>query len=496
MVRPDRLRPTQPERALTVNATPPSADDARRVLLSAFVMTSVTHQSAGLWVDPTNETHRYTDLDHWTSLARLLESAGFENLFIADFLAVHDTHEGSIAPALRHAAQMPINDPLMAVSAMAAVTKRLGFGITVSTTFEQPYPLARRLTTLDHLTKGRLGWNVVTSMQESTARNHGQDTLLEHDERYERAEEFMEVVYKLWEGSWEDDAVVRDRETGVYTDPDKVHPIEHEGRWYRVPGAFTSEPSPQRTPFLFQAGTSPRGRAFAARHAEAVFMTPQNPVVARAYVDDIRHRAAAEGRDPRSIKIFTAFVPVLGETDEAARAEHDRLVALGSRETAATLYSSWTGIDTSQIDPDQPLADLETNTGRSFVEMFSRLDPTRVWRVRDIYDFIIVGGLSPVVVGSPATVADEMERWVREADVDGFNVGYALNPGTFEDVARLLVPELRRRGLVPDQDDAPAATLRERLSGRGPRLHPDHPGSTYRRVPSPTTSAPDPDDHA
>lgn len=477
---------------MTSSHTSSSTADSRRVLLSAFVMTSVTHQSAGLWTHPDNQTHRYTDLDYWVDLAKLLDGAGFDSLFIADFLAVHDTHEGSTAPALRNAAQVPINDPLMAVSAMAAATERLGFGITVSTTFEQPYPLARRLTTLDHLTRGRLGWNVVTSMQESTARNHGFDRLLDHDERYDRAEEFMEVVYKLWEGSWEDDAVVRDAERGVYVDPDKVHPIEHDGEHYRVPGVFPSEPSPQRTPFLFQAGTSGKGRAFAARHAEAVFMTPQNTEVARTYVDDIRRLAAEEGRDPQSLKIFTAFVPVLGETDEEAQATYEQLVARGSRETAATLFSSWTGIDTSTLDPDQPLEHIDTNTGRSFVEMFSRLDPTRTWRVRDIYDFIIVGGLSPVVVGSPVTVADEMQRWIAEGGVDGFNVGYALSPGTFEDVARLLVPELRRRGLVPDAELA-VTSLRERISGDGPRLPDTHPGAGHRRPASTPSTDPSTD---
>lgn len=180
-------------------------------------------------------------------------------------LGVYDVYQGSRDAAVRHGAQIPLSDPLPAVSAMAAVTERLGFGITVSLTYEQPYKLARTLTTLDHLTKGRIAWNVVTSYLESAARHLGLGEQVPHDDRYEVAEEFLEVCYKLWECSWDDDAVVRDRERGIYTDPGRIRDIAHKGRHFTVPGVFLSEPSPQRTPVIFQAGASPRGRAFAAR---------------------------------------------------------------------------------------------------------------------------------------------------------------------------------------------------------------------------------------
>src|ERR1700754_3813892 len=252
-----------------------------RILLNAFDMACVGHQSVGLWRHPDDQGRRYPDIGYWTELARLLERGGFDALFLADVLGVYDVYRGSRDVAVREAVQVPVNDPVMAVSAMAAVTEHLGFGVTVSVAYEQPYALARRMKTLDHLTKGRVAWNVVTSYLESAARNLGRDQQIPHDERYELAEEYLEVCYKLWEGSWEPGAVVRDAERGVYTDPAKVHDIAHKGRYFDVPGPFVCEPSPQRTPVIFQAGASARGSRFAAAHAEAVFVNGPTPAVVR-----------------------------------------------------------------------------------------------------------------------------------------------------------------------------------------------------------------------
>jgi FMN-dependent oxidoreductase (nitrilotriacetate monooxygenase family) len=222
--------------------------------------------------------------------------------------------------------QTPVTDPLLAVSAMAAATKRLGFGVTVSTTYESPYLLARKFSTLDHLTGGRIGWNVVTSLLDSAARNIiGRDRQIPHDERYAMAQEFLEVTYKLWEGSWESDAVVRDRVRGIYTDATKVHGIGHEGTYFSVPGAHLVEPSPQRTPVLFQAGTSPAGREFASRNAELVFASDSRPDVLRHNVDDIRRRAVGHGRKPEAIKFLTSIEIVVDETDSAAKAKKREL---------------------------------------------------------------------------------------------------------------------------------------------------------------------------
>src|SRR5690349_7178373 len=238
-----------------------------RIILNAFDMTCVSHQAAGTWRHPSSQASKYNDIDYWTNLAMELERGCFDTLFIADVVGVYDVYRGSAEMALKDAAQVPVNDPFGAISAMAAVTKHVGFGVTAAVTFEQPYLLARRLSTLDHLTKGRVAWNVVSSYLNSASINVGMDKQLAHDERYDMADEYLDVMYKLWEGSWEDGAVHRNKETGVFTDGKKVHPIKHEGKYYKVPGFHLCEPSPQRTPVIFQAGASGRGRAFAAQHA-------------------------------------------------------------------------------------------------------------------------------------------------------------------------------------------------------------------------------------
>ncbi|MHA6628597.1 LLM class flavin-dependent oxidoreductase [Pseudonocardia sichuanensis] len=452
-----------------------------RILLNAFDMACVGHQSAGLWRHPDDQGHRYTDLDYWTELAQLLERGGFDALFLADVLGVYDVYGGSRDAAVRQAAQVPVNDPIMPVSAMAAVTQRLGFGVTVSVAYEQPYALARRMTTLDHLTKGRVAWNVVTSYLESAARNMGRDQQIPHDERYELAEEYLEVCYKLWEGSWEPGAVVRDAERGVFTDPAKVHDIAHKGRYYEVPGPFLCEPSPQRTPVIFQAGASPRGSRFAAAHAEAVFVSGPTPTVLRRSVDRIREAAAAAGRDASAIKIFAMLTAIAAETDAAAVAKRDSYLELASPEAALALFGGWSGVDLSGADPDQLLEYVETDATRSALAAFTTADPDREWTVGELARFVTVGGRGPVVVGSGATVADELERWVDESGVDGFNLAYAVTPGTFVDFVEHVVPELRRRGRAQESYAAP--TLRENLgTAPGPQLADDHPGARYRRL--------------
>ncbi|MET0977298.1 MAG: NtaA/DmoA family FMN-dependent monooxygenase, partial [Paeniglutamicibacter terrestris] len=226
----------------------------RKIRFNAFDMNCVGHQSPGLWKHPKDQSARYKDLSYWTDLAKTLEKGKFDGIFIADVLGTYDVFGGSNEVPLRAGTQVPVNDPFMLVSAMASVTENLSFGVTAGTAYEHPYPFARRLATLDHLTKGRVGWNVVTGYLPSAARNMGQEDQLEHDERYNHADEYLEVVYKLLEGSWEEDAVVKDVERGIFTDPSKVHEIKHEGKYFKVPGIAITEPSPQRTPVVFQAG--------------------------------------------------------------------------------------------------------------------------------------------------------------------------------------------------------------------------------------------------
>jgi len=448
--------------------------------LNAFDMACAGHQSPGLWRHPEDQSFRYKDLEYWTSLARLLEAGGFDSLFIADVLGAYDVYQGSADAAVTDGVQVPVNDPLLMVSAMAAVTSHLGFGVTVSSTYEQPYALARKFGTLDHLSKGRVGWNIVTSYLDSAARNMGRDRQVPHDERYQAAEEFLEVCYKLWESSWEDGAVVRDKARGVFADPGKVHPVGHQGRYFSVPGVFLCEPSPQRTPLLFQAGASASGLAFAARHAEAVFFIEPRPELLRPKVARLRELAKGQGRDPRSLKVFPLMTVVTAATDAEARAKLADYQRYASYDGALALYGGWTGLDRSGYDPDRPLRYADTDAMRSALETFTTADPAREWTPREIARFVGIGGRGPVVAGGPGTVADEMERWISEADADGFNLPYAITPGTFQDIVEHLVPELRARGLLRTAYEG--STLRESLYGAGQaRLREDHPGARYRR---------------
>jgi FMN-dependent oxidoreductase (nitrilotriacetate monooxygenase family) len=450
----------------------------RQIHFNAFDMNCVGHQSPGLWAHPRDRSWQYKDLEYWTDLAKLLERGRFDGVFIADVLGVYDVFRGDLDTALRVSTQIPVNDPLQLVPAMALVTQHLGFGVTASISFEHPYTFARRISTLDHLTKGRAGWNIVTSYLESGARNIGLSNQSQHDDRYEVAEEYMEVVYKLWEGSWADGAVLRDRERRIFTDPSKVQPIAHEGKHYKVPGVHLSEPSPQRTPVLYQAGASSRGQRFAGEHAECVFVATPSKTVLKKTVAAIRQSVAAAGRDPRSVLIFNLQTVIVDETDAKAKAKYEDYKQYIDLDGALALGSGWMGIDFGAYGLDEPLRHIKTNAVQSSVDAFSSADPSKIWTVRELAEWIGIGGLGPLIVGGPATVADVLQEWVEETDVDGFNLAYAVTHETFADIVEHLVPELQKRGAY--RTEYAAGTLREKLFGAGPRLPETHPGSRYR----------------
>lgn len=451
----------------------------KRISLNAFDMSTPTHQSPGLWRHPENRADTYNTLGYWTDLAKTLEAGTFDALFLADVLGIYDVYRNSSAPALLDADQVPLNDPFMQISAMAAVTKNLAFAVTSALTYEQPYALARKFSTLDHLTSGRVGWNVVTSYLESAARNLGLERQLDHDARYDLAEEFMDVTYKLWEGSWEEGAVLKDRERGIYTDPAKVHPINHQGKYFNVPGIHLSEPSPQRTPAIFQAGASPRGREFGARHAEGIFINGIRPDLTRKTTDATRDAAEAAGRGRDAAKIYALMTTVVADSDAAAEKLHREYLSYSSREGAMAFYGGWSGLDLSRYASDQELKYLDTNAARSALSIFTTADPQRSWTPNAIADYLGVGGIGPVLVGSPETVADEVERWIDEGGLDGINLAYAITPGSFQQFSELVVPELRKRGRVWDKYEG--STLREYLAGEGnPRVAQSHPAAAYR----------------
>ena len=459
-------------------STSPASRAGRELLFNAFDMNCVAHQSPGLWRHPEDRARDYNTLGYWTHLAQTLEKGLFDGLFIADVLGPYSVYGGTAEAAIRSGAQTPVNDPFLLVSAMAAVTEHLGFGVTAGTAYEHPYPFARRLATLDHLTGGRVGWNVVTGYLPSAAQNMGQDDQMEHDERYEHADEYLDVVYKLLEGSWEDDAVRYDKETGVFADPAKVHDIRHEGRYFKVPGAAVTEPSPQRTPVIYQAGASTRGRAFAGKHAEAVFINAPTPELAASTVRKIRQALVDEGRDPYDVKVFAMQTVVTAATDEEAQAKYEDLAQYVDHEGALVLMSGWMGIDLSTFDLDEPIGDVESNAIQSAVETFKKASGSaEEWTVRKLAEWVGIGGFGPVIVGGGESAARQLVEWADETDVDGYNLAYHITPGTFEDVVEFVVPELQKLGRY--KTAYTDGTLRHKLFGRGDHLPEGHHGASF-----------------
>jgi FMN-dependent oxidoreductase (nitrilotriacetate monooxygenase family) len=446
-----------------------------KLIVNAFTMNTPGHLSAGLWRHPRDASRRYLDIDYWIELAATLERGGIDAMFLADVLGVYDVYGGSADAALRSGAQIPVNDPLQLIPAMAAATTNLGFGMTASVSFEHPFPFARRMSTLDHHTGGRIGWNVVTSYLSSGALNLGVSGQVAHDRRYDIADEYLEVCYKLWERSWDDGAVIVDAERGIYVDPARVHPIAHRGEFFDVPGIHLAEPSPQRTPYLFQAGASPRGLRFASRHAEAVFVAAPSTAVLTKQVAAVAAAVTAAGRDPGNVPVINQQTVVLAETDAAAQRLFDDYLEHADPVGAQVLLSGWTGIDFAALEPDRVLERQDSDAIQSVIDAFTSSDPGRAWTPREIADYARIGGDGPVLVGSPSTVADALELIAETSGVRGFNLAATVVPETWTQVVDLLMPELRRRGLVK-ADYAPG-TLREKL-GTGPRLAAPHPAAT------------------
>lgn len=451
---------------------------SKQIRFNAFEMNCVGHQSPGLWKHPRDRSWQYKDLSYWMDLAKILERGLFDAVFIADVIGYYDVYKGSNYHAIQQAAQIPVNDPLQIAAPIALASQHLGIGITASTSFEHPYTFARRLSTLDHHTQGRVGWNIVTSYLESGAKNLGQSGLRLHDNRYEVADEYIEVIYKLLEGSWEADAVVRDREKGIFTHPEKVHEIGHKGKYFDVPGYHLCEPSPQRTPVLFQAGASGKGKTFAAQHAECVFVAAPSKAILKNYVVDVRAQAAQFGRDPKKLLIFNLVTIIVDETDAKAQAKFEEYQRYSSYDGALVFMSGWTGIDFGQYLPTELVRHIETNAIISAVEHLA--NGSKTWSIEELAKFGGIGGMGPVFVGSPATIADILQEWVDETDTDGFNLAYAVAHETFEDIVEYLVPELQKRGVY--QTEYKSGTLRNKLFGDGDLLATNHPANQYRDI--------------
>jgi FMN-dependent oxidoreductase (nitrilotriacetate monooxygenase family) len=451
-------------------------------------MNTVGHISQGLWRHDENTRERYTDIGFWQSEARLLEEGLFDTVFLADVVGAYDGYRDGPETAIREAVQIPNNDPLLVIPAMAAATTNLGFVATFSTTYEPPFAFARRASTLDHLTRGRFGWNVVTSYLPNAARNFGLADELSHQQRYDRAHEYMDVVYKLWEGSWEDGAVVRDRSRGIYTDPSKVHRIDHVGEYFSVAGPHLSEPSPQRTPVLFQAGSSPTGRAFAARHAEVVFVGGASTADFASSIADIHRLAEQGGRGASAVKTLGSAVLIAGKTHEEAERRAEDYVRFSSAQGYLAYAGGGSGIDLAGYAPETPIAEvIAASGGTKDAATMARYAPgaTVGEALREVVRF----DRGPFfAVGTGDEIAQQIEGWVRDTDIDGFNLRQFLTPGTVENFIEFVVPALQKRGLY--RTAYGEGTLRERFFGSGAsRLPESHPAARYRVRPDPN---PDP----
>jgi FMN-dependent oxidoreductase (nitrilotriacetate monooxygenase family) len=446
----------------------------RPLYFSAFVMNTPSHVVHGLWRDPASANHQINSLKHWVDLARYLDGAGYDLMFFADVSGLRSPWNGSYELVAREGMQIPTNDPSVLISALATATENLGLVYTSSIAQSLPFDFARRISTLDHYTGGRVGWNIVTSFSDNTYRNYGHDKLIEHDLRYEIAEEYVDVLYKLWEGSWDEDALRADKEAGVHADATKIHKINHAGEYFSVEGPHFVTPSPQRVPVLFQAGASPVGQRFSARNAEGVFISSPDPESARGLINETRELAAGYGRDPYDVKFFQGLSLVVGRTSEEAREKEARMEELLSVEGVLCHILGDAGIDAGALPLDTPLSDLGEFRG---IQGWVRWAAEGADGEPTIDDLGRAFERSSRIVGSPEEIADRLETW-RDAGIDGVNIFHAVRPDTFKDIADLLFPELRKRGLLGTDK---SGTLRHKLSGGGSDRLPDtHPAAKYR----------------
>ncbi len=423
----------------------------KQMHINVNILSSGSHGAS--WRSPLGNPLGYIQIEHYQRIAQIAERGKLDAVFLADALAIAFDPKTNPSWAL---------DPAVIVAGMAAATRRIGFIATASTTFSHPYNIARTFSSLDHVSHGRVGWNVVTTYDERAAGNFGARNLPKHADRYARAAEFVDVVQALWD-SWEDDALVLDRAAGRFADPAKIHAINHNRAHFSVTGPLQIPRSPQGRPVLVQAGSSEQGRDLAARYAEAVFSVQQDLDEAKAYYADVKRRAAAYGRDPAAISILPGLFVIVAATEAEARQRRKALDELAGEDSLLARFAGQLGLDAAELDLDRPfpeklLAQVENYMGtRGFVEATLSLARNQALTVRDI--IASGGGAHRLVVGSPRQIADTMEHWVNEGAADGFNIMCDVFPSGLESFVDLVVPELQQRGLF--RREYSGSTLRE-----------------------------------
>ncbi|MEK7887299.1 LLM class flavin-dependent oxidoreductase [Burkholderia contaminans] len=434
--------------------------------LGAFLYPTGHHIAA--WRHPDSQADAGVDFGHYVRLAQAAEAAKFDLVFLADGVGTRgDDVEFLSRTAHSYVAQF---EPLTLLSALAAVTERIGLVGTASTSFNEPFHIARKFASLDHISGGRAGWNLVTSSSAHEARNFNRDAHFDHAERYARAEEFADVVRGLWD-SWDDDAFVRDRASGRFFDPRKRHVLDHRGRFFQVRGPLNVARPPQGHPVVVQAGSSPAGTRLAARTAEVIFTAQQTLDDAVAFYADVKGQLAAFGRDPDTLKIMPGVFPVVGRTESEAKEKFDALQSLIDPAVGLALVSGLTGgFDLSAYPLDGPIPPLpETNASKSRQALTIELARRENLTIRELYLRIAGARGHWQLVGTPEQIVDQLEERFVHYGADGYNVMAPTLPGGLDDFIALVLPELRRRGLF--RHDYAGRTLREHLGLRRPVRH-------------------------
>ena len=449
---------------------------ADRILMNLFSQCCPTPQSEGQRKNPRDRSvPGFNDVEFWVDLAKTADRGLFDSLFFADIHGVYDVYGGSMDAGIRHGVQVPGNEPTILFPLLARETRQLGFISTYSTTYFEPFLTAKLFSSLDHFTNGRVGWNIVTSYLSSAQRN-GLGELLEHDERYDKAEEYLEVCYKLWEKSWDEEAFIYDQKNDALIDTARVHTIDHHGQHYDVEGPHMCTPTRQRTPFLVQAGQSPRGLQFGTKHAEALFVLYQHVEKAASQRNMLAELQEASGRGPGSVKLMQGIGVVVAETEKELKAKIERYRSYASVEGLLALFGGWTGLDLSTFKPSDTMDAFESNQMQHFSSFFAEIDPDHPWTFGDMCDYMKLCSICPVVTGTPEQVADELERWVDVGGVSGFNLIPVDQPGSVQDFVDLVVPELQKRGRFRTAYPDTPVSLRELyLENGNPRLTEAHP---------------------
>ncbi|MCA6524375.1 MAG: LLM class flavin-dependent oxidoreductase [Pseudanabaena sp.] len=433
----------------------------RQFRLGAFIQATGHHVSA--WRHPDAQIDAGHNFEHYKQITQTAERGLFDTVFLADSPAVW----GGAPETQSRNGKIAHFEPVTLFSALSAVTNHIGFVSTASTTYEEPYTLARKFASLDHLSAGRAAWNVVTTGNENAAANFGLEHHPEHSQRYERAEEFIEVVKGLWD-SWEDDAFIADRESGVYFEAEKLHTLNHKGKYFSVKGPLNVARPPQGYPVIVQAGASEPGRELAARTAEVIFTANQTLADAQEFYSDVKGRLAKYRRSPHDLKIMPGAFPVIGRTEEEAQEKYEFLQSLIHPDVAwGILKQYYRGVDLSAYSLDDLAPELPsiTNNNKSRLKLVKDL-ASKGLTLRELYRSLATARGHRTIIGTPESIADQLQEWFDNGAADGFNIMPPILPTGLDDFVNLVVPILQKRGLFRTAYEG--KTLRENLGLRRP----------------------------